>query len=101
MILPIFVSLVDDMTLLDLLGLSAGFLTTISFVPQVVKIWRSKSAADISTSMFALFSLGLILWLIYGFYLQSLPIILANSITLVLTAIILILKYHYAFKRNQ
>lgn len=101
MILPIFVSLVDDMTLLDLLGLSAGFLTTISFVPQVVKTWRSKSAADISTSMFALFSLGLILWLIYGFYLQSLPIILANSITLVLTAIILILKYHYAFKRNQ
>ena len=89
------------MTLLDLLGLSAGFLTTISFVPQVVKTWRSKSAADISTSMFALFSLGLILWLIYGFYLQSLPIILANSITLVLTAIILILKYHYAFKRNQ
>ena len=101
MILPIFVSLVDDMTLLDLLGLSAGFLTTISFVPQIVKTWRSKSAADISTSMFALFSLGLILWLIYGFYLQSLPIILANSITLVLTAIILILKYHYAFKRNQ
>lgn len=101
MILPIFVSLVDDMTLLDLLGLSAGFLTTISFVPQVVKTWRSKSADDISTSMFALFSLGLILWLIYGIYLQSLPIILANSITLVLTAIILILKYHYAFKRNQ
>ena len=101
MILPIFVSLVDDMTLLDLLGLSAGFLTTISFLPQVVKIWRSKSAADISTSMFALFSLGLILWLIYGIYLQSLPIILANSITLILTAIILILKYHYAFKRNQ
>ena len=101
MILPIFVSLVDDMTLLDLLGLSAGFLTTISFLPQVVKIWRSKSAADISTSMFALFSLGLILWLIYGIYLQSMPIILANSITLVLTAIILILKYHYAFKRNQ
>ena len=101
MILPIFVSLVDDMTLLDLLGLSAGFLTTISFVPQVVKIWRSKSAADISTSMFALFSLGLILWLIYGIYLQSMPIILANSVTLILTAIILILKYHYAFKRNQ
>lgn len=101
MILPIFVSLVDDMTLLDLLGLSAGFLTTISFLPQVVKIWRSKSAADISTSMFALFSLGLILWLIYGIYLQSMPIILANSVTLILTAIILILKYHYAFKRNQ
>ena len=89
------------MTLLDLLGLSAGSLTTISFVPQVIKTWRSKSAEDISTSMFALFSAGLILWLIYGIYLHSIPIILANAITLILTAIILILKYRYAFKRNQ
>lgn len=88
------------MTLLDLLGFSAGSLTTISFVPQVIKTWRSKSADDISSSMFALFSAGLVLWLIYGIYLQSIPIILANAITLILTAIILILKYHYTLKRN-
>jgi MtN3 and saliva related transmembrane protein len=88
------------MTLLDLLGLSAGSLTTISFVPQVIKTWRSKSVDDISTGMFVLFSIGLVLWLIYGIYLQSLPIILANTITLVLTLIILVLKYHYTLKRK-
>ena len=89
------------MTLLDLLGLSAGSLTTVSFVPQVIKTWRSKSAADISTGMFAIFSTGLILWLVYGIYLQSLPIIISNVITLVLTLIILILKYHYSINQHR
>jgi MtN3 and saliva related transmembrane protein len=89
------------MTLLDLLGLSAGSLTTISFVPQVIKTWRSKSADDISTGMFAIFSTGLVLWMVYGIYLQSFPIIISNVITLVLTIIILILKYRYAIKQHQ
>ena len=88
------------MTLLDLLGLSAGSLTTVSFVPQVIKTWRSKSADDISTGMFAIFSIGLVLWLIYGIYLQSLPIIISNIVTLALTLVILILKYHYSVKRD-
>jgi len=88
------------MTLLDLLGLSAGSLTTVSFVPQVIKTWRSKSADDISTGMFAIFSIGLVLWLIYGIYLQSLPIIISNIVTLALTLVILILKYHYSLKRD-
>ena len=89
------------MTLADFIGLSAGTLTTISFVPQVIKTWRSKSADDISTAMFSLFSLGLILWLIYGVYLQSLPIILANAVTLFLTAVMLTLKYRYRAKREE
>ena len=88
------------MTLLDLLGLSAGSLTTISFVPQVIKTWRSKSADDISTGMFVIFSIGLVMWLIYGLYLQSLPIIVANLVTLVLTVVILILKYRYSLNRD-
>jgi MtN3 and saliva related transmembrane protein len=87
-------------TLLDLLGLSAGSLTTISFVPQVIKTWRSKSADDISTGMFAIFSLGLIMWLIYGLYLQSLPIIISNIVTLLLTLIILVLKFRYSLNRD-
>ena len=89
------------MTLIDLLGLSAGSLTTISFVPQVIKTWRSKSADDISTGMFAIFSIGLVMWLIYGLYLQSLPIIIANTVTLVLTLVILILKYRYSLNRDK
>ena len=88
------------MTLLDLLGLSAGSLTTISFVPQVIKTWRSKSADDISTGMFAIFSMGLIMWLIYGLYLQSLPIIISNIVTLLLTLIILVLKFRYSLNRD-
>lgn len=88
------------MTLLDLLGLSAGSLTTVSFLPQVIKTWRSKSADDISTGMFAIFSMGLIMWLIYGLYLQSLPIIISNIVTLVLTLIILVLKFRYSQNRN-
>lgn len=88
------------MTLLDLLGLSAGSLTTVSFLPQVIKTWRSKSADDISTGMFAIFSMGLIIWLIYGLYLQSLPIIISNIVTLVLTLIILVLKFRYSQNRN-
>jgi MtN3 and saliva related transmembrane protein len=88
------------MTLLDLLGLSAGSLTTLSFVPQVIKTWRSKSADDISTGMFVIFSIGLVMWLIYGLYLQSLPIIVSNIVTLVLTVVILILKYRYSLNRD-
>lgn len=88
------------MTLLDMLGLSAGSLTTLSFIPQVLKTWHSKSADDISTGMFGLFSVGVMLWLIYGIYLHSLPIILANAITLVLSIAILVLKYYYTANRE-
>jgi MtN3 and saliva related transmembrane protein len=83
------------MTLPDLLGMIAGSLTTIAFVPQVVKTWRSKSTHDISYGMFILFSLGLLLWLAYGIVIDALPIIVSNSVTLVLASIILGLKFRY------
>jgi MtN3 and saliva related transmembrane protein len=69
----------------DLVGSLAGTLTTVSFIPQVIKTWRSQSASDISFSMFLLFSLGVLLWLIYGASIHSLPIVLANGITLALS----------------
>lgn len=83
----------------DWVGLAAGSLTTISFVPQVVQIWRTKHADDISTSMFVIFMTGVALWLLYGIYLDALPVIIANAITLLLAATILILKFH--FHRNK
>ena len=83
----------------DWVGLAAGTLTTISFVPQVVQIWRTKHADDISTSMFVIFMIGVALWLLYGIYLDALPVIIANAITLLLAATILILKFH--FHRNK
>jgi MtN3 and saliva related transmembrane protein len=79
----------------DLLGLAAGTLTTVAFVPQVVKIWRTRHAADISLIMFLLFATGVLLWLVYGLAIGSLPIVIANGITLTLAVIIIILKLRY------
>lgn len=80
---------------IDLLGILAGTLTTVAFVPQAVKTWQSKSAGDVSFGMFLIFSLGLVLWLLYGIAIHSTPVIIANAVTLVLAGIILILKIRY------
>ena len=79
----------------ELLGLIAGVCTTIAFVPQVLKIWKSKQAHDISLATFAIFSTGVALWLVYGWRLGAWPIVLANSVTLALALLILILKWHF------
>ena len=79
----------------DLLGLAAGTLTTISFVPQVVRIVRKRSAHDISWWMFGIFSVGVALWLWYGIMLGALPVIVANVVTLTLATAILCLKWRY------
>lgn len=83
------------MALTELVGYSAALLTTVSFLPQVHKIWRSKRADDLSAPAFGAFSLGVLLWLIYGIALDSWPIILANGVTLVLTLAILLLTARY------
>ena len=80
---------------INLLGMLAGTLTTVAFVPQVVKTWQSKSASDISFGMFLIFNLGLVLWLLYGIAIHSMPVIIANAVTLVLTGMILVLKIRY------
>ena len=78
-----------------LVGLSAGILTTTSFLPQLIKAYRTKSTGDISALMFAVVSIGFALWLVYGILIRSLPIILANSVSLTLASIILALKVKY------
>ena len=79
----------------ELLGLIAGLFTTIAFVPQVVKIWKSKQAQDVSFAMFAIFSTGVALWIVYGFIIGSLPVILANSVTFALALAVIILKLYF------
>ena len=74
------------------LGLAAGALTTAAFVPQLAKAWRSKSTGDLSWGMLITFSTGVLLWLIYGVWIDSLPVILANAVTLLLQAGIVSLK---------
>ncbi len=78
-----------------LLGIAAGSLTTLAFLPQVLKIWRTRSTHDISLVMFLLFNTGLVLWLIYGVRIGSWPIIIANTVTLLLALIILYFKLRY------
>jgi MtN3 and saliva related transmembrane protein len=77
------------------IGLAAAVCTTVSFVPQLVRVWRLRSAREISTIMFSVFSLGTFLWLVYGICLRALPIILANAISLVLALAILALKLRF------
>ncbi len=83
------------MRLTELVGYLAALLTTLSFLPQVHKIWRTKRADDISAPAFGAFSLGVVLWLIYGLALRSWPIVVANSVTLLLTITILALTARY------
>jgi MtN3 and saliva related transmembrane protein len=77
------------------LGFAAAFCTTAAFVPQLVRVLRLRSARDISLPTFLMFSIGVFLWLLYGLYVGSKPIIASNSITLVLSASILFLKLRY------
>jgi len=83
------------MDALTALGLTAGILTTCSFVPQLTKVWRTKSADDLSYAMFGVFSIGVGLWLAYGVLRRDAPIIVANAVTLILAIGILILKMRY------
>lgn len=83
------------MSLIILLGLAAGALTTIAFVPQVVRTWKTKSAHDLSLGMYSILCTGVLLWLIYGLIIEDIPIIVANSVTLSLALIILYFKLTY------
>lgn len=80
---------------LEWIGSTAAFSTTASFVPQLVRVWRRKSASDISLTMFLLFSFGLVCWLIYGVGIGSAPVTVANAATLALSLAILVLKLRY------
>ncbi len=79
----------------DALGLAAGTLTTVAFVPQLLRIIKMRSAHDISWWMFSIFSVGVVLWLWYGIREEALPLIIANVVTLALAAAILLLKWRY------
>jgi MtN3 and saliva related transmembrane protein len=78
--------------MVTILGIVAGILTTVAFVPQVIKTWRSHSTHDISLSMFAIFTAGVFAWLLYGIMIEDLPIVVANTVTLVLAGSILVMK---------
>jgi MtN3 and saliva related transmembrane protein len=86
---------ISAMTVTDWTGSSAAALTTIAFIPQAWKVWRTKHTADISLGMYVLFTAGVALWLAYGLMLDSWPIIIANSVTLLLAGIVLAMKIKF------
>lgn len=80
------------MNYITILGLVAAFFGTISFIPQVVKVYKTKRTEDISLGSYLLLSVTSILWTSYGILMKDLPIIIANSLILILTLSILIQK---------
>ena len=83
------------MNLPDLLGTIAGILTTLAFVPQVWRVWKTRSTRDISLGMYLVFTTGVGFWLAYGLVLGAWPIVVANSVTLMLTGTVLALKLRH------
>jgi len=79
----------------EIIWMIAAFSTTFSFLPQAIKTIKTKDTKALSLPMYVLFTFWVFLWLIYGIQIDSLPVILANSVTLILASIILIYKLKY------
>ena len=82
----------------DIFGYFAAILTTLAFLPQLIKTLKTKKADDVSLTTLIMFILGVLFWIIYGFKISSTPILIANLITLILNLLILISKIY--FKNN-
>ena len=85
----------------DLLGYIAAFLTTTSFLPQVIRTLRTGDTRSISFTMYLMLVIGVAAWLAYGWLLGALPIMLANGITLLLASIILVMKWRELRRERQ
>lgn len=88
------------MSFVEILSLSAGTITSITFLPQVIQVWKTKSAKDISTGMLLLLLLGLCMWLAYGIIIANAAIIYTNSMVLVMALILLYFKWKFNPKNN-
>lgn len=87
------------MTIVDCVGSFAATCTTIAFIPQTIKSYRTRDLSGISLPMYTIFTLGVALWLVYGLLKQDWPIIIANTITVALSAMIMLLKIMETPKR--
>ena len=85
----------DSAIITEIVGMIAGTLTTISFLPQVIKTYRSRSSKDLSLGMLSLLSLGMFLWMVYGISLMKPAIIIANALTLLLAVALLYAKFRF------
>jgi len=86
---------IDQLITPDTFGFIAAALTTIAFLPQIIKTWRTKKAEDVSIMMLLMFITGLLFWILYAIQTNSLPVLIANIVTLILNLTILTLKFIY------
>ena len=77
----------------EFIGYAAAFCGTVSLIPQIIKLCKERSAKAISATMYLIYTFGVVLWLIYGIMINSIPLIIAEIITLILSIAILIMKY--------
>lgn len=89
--------------IIEILGYISATLTTIAFLPQIIKTVKTKSAKDVSMGMFVLFTTGVFLWVIYGILTNTMPVLIANAVIfcLALTQIILKIKYDKQEKNSS
>lgn len=83
------------MNLNNIIGIIAGIITTSALIPQALKIYKTKSAKDVSLTMFVFMAIGIALWFFYGVLIKELPVILANFISLILIFSIIFMKIRY------
>jgi MtN3 and saliva related transmembrane protein len=83
------------MTAIQILGLAAGTITSITFLPQVIHIWKTKSAKDLSLQMLLLLVLGVTMWLAYGILIKDAAIIYTNSMVLIMSLILVYFKFKF------
>lgn len=83
------------MVYVEIIGFAAGTLTTIALLPQVIKAWKTKLTRDVSLLWAVALTIGVFLWLVYGVFIKSLPIIIANVFTFILAVTVLVLKIKY------
>jgi len=79
----------------EIIGITAGLLSCTTFLPQVIKTWKSKSTKDVSLTMFLIATISTALWLLYGILIRSISIIGTNIIVLFLSLIMLLLFFRY------
>lgn len=84
-----------DTGFISIIGLLAGTCTTLSLLPQVIRTVRIRETKDISLSMYVILVTGMSLWIVYGIFIEALPVILANAVSLVLASVVLALKIRY------
>lgn len=86
---------------IGLIGLIAGALTTVSFVPQIIKIAKTKHVKDLSLFMYLIMLTGIILWLVYGILIREMPVIAANTVTVLLCSYVIVMKLIYDGKDSK